>query len=149
MIETEIAAMIDTNATISGIVDGRIMDQDFRASDWENAVNYKEEPITILDRFGFINSCIVVDGGDIQRSLNLRGAGRFMQPVTIWIFTPGGRQGYMDNRTIRNKIVRLLHENTVPSRPMMMLQQAVGPLADEKNLLSRVVVHATFIPQEA
>lgn len=148
MIETEIAAMLAADSAIADITGDRIMDMDFRASDWDNAVNYLGDPITVMGYGGFINPSIVVDGQGINRSLNLRGAGRFMQPVMIWAFTPRGVEGMNNNRILRNRIVRL-HEQSVPSRPMVMLQSSVGPMDDGKNLITRVEMHVTFLPQES
>lgn len=148
MIETEIAAMLAADAVVPGIVSDRIMDQDHRATEWANAANYLGDPITVMGPHQFIYPSIVIDGGEIQGSLILRGAGRFMQPIMIWVFTPRGRGGMEDNRILRNRIIQILHEQSVPSRPMLMLRGANGPMDDGKNLVTRIEMHATYIPGE-
>lgn len=147
MIATEICAILAAHPVIGPLVGDYIMDMDYRATQWENAINYEGKPLTIVDKFGYMKTAIVVDDGDIQRSPNLRGAGRHSQIVNIWVFTPRGAAGTLTMHQISNEIYRM-HEMSLPSRPMLMLSNA-NTSDDGKNLYNRIQFSATFIPAEA
>lgn len=144
----EICELIDNLPVTGEAVALRVMDQDYRASQWENAVNYLGTPITVMDEFGYIYPAVVVNERTVSPTLARRGGTHYAQRIDIWIYTPRGMIGTTQIRAMMNEVIAL-HEASIPSGPMMMLATVDGPLDDEKNLMTRVSFDLTFIPGES
>lgn len=145
MIEVEICEAIDRIEAVSSAVEGRIMHMDFRSSEWENAVNYLEEPITVMQTGGYVLPSVVVDMTGTRRSLILRGAGRYMDGGDIWLYAPRGLAGYRLIRSMELAIGDHLHQLSLPSNPKLMLGGVLGPYDDGRNLFTTISFDITRV----
>lgn len=145
MIEIEICEAIDRIPIVSSAVQGRIMHMDFRAAEWKNPVNYKEEPITVMQTGGYILPSVVVDMTGTRRSLVLRGAGRYMDGGDIWLYTPRGLAGRRLIRNMMQAIEDSLHQLSLPSNPKMMHANSNGPYDDGRNLFTVISFDITRV----
>lgn len=144
--ETEICAIIDA-LPIASLVGNRIMSMDFRAAGWDTAVNYLNQPITVMDSNGYLLPSIAVDRTGLDRSLVLRGAGKFYDAVDIWVYGPRGIAGYT-NAVAMMMEIQELHQRSLPNRQMMMLRGTIGPLNDGKNLLTNISFQLTRVMED-
>ena len=147
MIETEICEKIAANPVLAAAFGDRIMAMDFRAADWANAVNYLGDSITVIDPYGFIYPSVVVDRRGLGRSLVLRGAGKFMDEIDVWVYGPRGVTGY-SNAVDHKNIIEEFHQDSLPGRQIMMLSGSIGPLDDGKNLMTNVSFQLTRVMED-
>lgn len=149
MLEIDLCQKIAGIPILAEYAQNRILAMDFRAASWANAVNYLEEPVTVMQSSGYILPTIVVDRTGVRRSLVLRGPGRFMDTVDIWIYGPVGIVGYESAVAVKETIENF-HQHSLPNRQMMMLSGAIGPINDPtgKNLMANISFDLTRVMED-
>lgn len=148
MYTTEVAALLAANPIVAEVTEGRIMDMDYRVTAWENAVDYLNNEIDIIDDFGYIRPCLVVDDGGIDRQYIQRRSDTFVIPLTIWTFVPSGRAGMTKLFALRQAIMDATHRQMLPSRKVMMVDKIDGSLSDRDAVFDRIAIRITYLMED-
>lgn len=145
---TQIAKLLADDPVIAALVENRVMDMDYRVTQWENAINYRDEPIDIMDDYDYIRPCIVVDDRGLDRQYIQRRGNTFMEQVAIWVFVPVGRSGNTTLIQLRNRIMSLTHLSSLPNRKVMMVDKIDGSLPGTNALFDRIELRITHLAED-
>jgi hypothetical protein len=129
-----IAAAIQADATIAGIVGTRVTDRDIRRVGWESSPTY-------FDTDGVIRPTVMVDDAGSTRPAFGHTAER-MGSVYVWVFGPRTAQGRAAIKTITDRIENeVMPQWHVPGTGAMVLPVfRLGQQSDEDVTFDRVTL---------
>jgi hypothetical protein len=129
-----IAAALKADATVAGIVAGRVTDHDIRRSGWEASP-------TFFDGDGVIRPTLMVDDSGAVRPPFGHPAER-LATVYVWGFAPDTPAGRASLATLMTRVEVLLHRWQVPDTGALALPAArLGQQRDDAGaIFDRITV---------